>query len=39
MSLHALSLADAAAGIREGRFSALELVESCLQRIEAVAGE
>jgi Asp-tRNA(Asn)/Glu-tRNA(Gln) amidotransferase A subunit family amidase len=39
MSLCALSLTEAAAGIRDGRFGALELVESCLQRIEEVEGK
>lgn len=36
MSLAALSLTRAAADIREGRLSAVELVEACLTRIEAV---
>jgi Asp-tRNA(Asn)/Glu-tRNA(Gln) amidotransferase A subunit family amidase len=34
--LHALSLAQAAAGVREGRVSAVELVEACLERVAAV---
>jgi Asp-tRNA(Asn)/Glu-tRNA(Gln) amidotransferase A subunit family amidase len=36
MSLHALSLVQAAADVREGRIGAGELVEACLQRVEAV---
>jgi Asp-tRNA(Asn)/Glu-tRNA(Gln) amidotransferase A subunit family amidase len=36
MSLHALSLTDAAAGIRDGRFSSAELVGDCFERIEEV---
>lgn len=36
MSLHALSLTQAAADVREGRVSAGELVEACLKRVEAV---
>ena len=36
MSLNALSLVDAAAGIREGRFTSSELVEACLARIDEV---
>jgi Asp-tRNA(Asn)/Glu-tRNA(Gln) amidotransferase A subunit family amidase len=39
MTLWALPLTEAAAGIRDGRFGALELVESCLQRIEEVEGK
>jgi Asp-tRNA(Asn)/Glu-tRNA(Gln) amidotransferase A subunit family amidase len=38
MSLTALSLTEAAADIHEGRVSALELVDACLARIEAVEG-
>jgi Asp-tRNA(Asn)/Glu-tRNA(Gln) amidotransferase A subunit family amidase len=34
----ALSLADAAASIREGRISSTELVEDCLQRVQEVDG-
>jgi Asp-tRNA(Asn)/Glu-tRNA(Gln) amidotransferase A subunit family amidase len=36
MSLHALGLADAAAGIRDGRMSSVELVGDCLKRIGEV---
>lgn len=36
MSPHTLSLVQAAAEVREGRLSALELVEDCLKRIAAV---
>lgn len=36
MSLGSLSLADAAAGIREGRITSTELVEACLARVEEV---
>ena len=36
MSLHALSLVDAAAGIRDGRLSSVELVGDCLKRIDEV---
>ena len=36
MSLAALSLVDAASGIRDGRFSSVELVADCLKRIDAV---
>jgi Asp-tRNA(Asn)/Glu-tRNA(Gln) amidotransferase A subunit family amidase len=36
MSFHALSLTDAAAGIRDGRFSSTELVADCLKRIDVV---
>jgi Asp-tRNA(Asn)/Glu-tRNA(Gln) amidotransferase A subunit family amidase len=36
MGLFALSLAEAAAGIREGRISSVDLVESCLERIDEV---
>jgi Asp-tRNA(Asn)/Glu-tRNA(Gln) amidotransferase A subunit family amidase len=36
MSLCALSLSDAAAGIREGRITSAELVRDCLTRIEEV---
>ncbi len=39
MSLNALSLVDAAAGIREGRFTSSELVEACLARIDEVDGK
>lgn len=34
MTLHTLSLSQAAAGIRDGRLSAAELVEDCLKRID-----
>ncbi|MCA6105814.1 amidase [Bradyrhizobium cenepequi] len=34
MSLNALGLAEAAAGIRDGRFSSAELVGDCLKRID-----
>jgi len=36
MSLSALSLVDAATGIREGRITSAELVEACLARVEEV---
>jgi Asp-tRNA(Asn)/Glu-tRNA(Gln) amidotransferase A subunit family amidase len=36
MSLNALGLAEAAAGIREGRLSSAELVGDCLARIDAI---
>ena len=36
MSLSALSLVDAATGIREGRITSAELVEACLARIDEV---
>ncbi|HEX9822301.1 MAG TPA: amidase [Methylomirabilota bacterium] len=36
MSLHALSLTQAAADVREGRISAAELVEACLERVGKV---
>lgn len=36
MSLNALGLAEAAAGIREGRLSSVELVGDCLRRIDEV---
>lgn len=36
MSLHELSLTEAAADIREGRISAAELAADCLRRVEAV---
>jgi Asp-tRNA(Asn)/Glu-tRNA(Gln) amidotransferase A subunit family amidase len=36
MSLCALTLGDAAAGIRDGRFSSAELVTGCLARIDEV---
>ena len=36
MSLHALSLTQAAADVREGRISAAELTDACLRRVEAV---
>ena len=36
MSLHALGLAEAAAGIREGRLSSAELVADCIKRIDKV---
>ena len=36
MSLHALGLAEAAAGIRDGRLSSAELVGDCLKRIDEV---
>jgi Asp-tRNA(Asn)/Glu-tRNA(Gln) amidotransferase A subunit family amidase len=39
MSLSALSLVDAAAGIREGRITSTELVEACLARVEEVDGK
>ena len=39
MSLSALSLVDAAAGIREGRITSSELVEACLARIDEVDGK
>jgi Asp-tRNA(Asn)/Glu-tRNA(Gln) amidotransferase A subunit family amidase len=39
MSLSALSLVDAAAGIREGRISSSELVEACLARVDEVDGK
>jgi Asp-tRNA(Asn)/Glu-tRNA(Gln) amidotransferase A subunit family amidase len=35
MSLHALSVTEAAAGVREGRISAAELVDACLQQVQA----
>lgn len=38
MSLHALGLAEAAAGIRDGRFSSVELVGDCLKRIDEADG-
>jgi Asp-tRNA(Asn)/Glu-tRNA(Gln) amidotransferase A subunit family amidase len=34
MSLNALSLTEAAAGIRDGRFSSVDLVGDCLKRID-----
>ncbi|MFG3596942.1 amidase family protein [Bradyrhizobium sp. RDI18] len=34
MSLNALGLAEAAAGIRDGRLSSVELVADCLKRID-----
>jgi aspartyl-tRNA(Asn)/glutamyl-tRNA(Gln) amidotransferase subunit A len=34
-----LSVVEAAAGVREGRLTAVELIESCLGRIDAVEGE
>ncbi|HYI27497.1 MAG TPA: amidase family protein, partial [Bradyrhizobium sp.] len=39
MSLFALSLAEAAADIRDGRISSTELVEDCLKRIDAIDGD
>lgn len=39
MNLSALSLVDAAAGIREGRITSSELVEACLARIDEVDGK
>jgi Asp-tRNA(Asn)/Glu-tRNA(Gln) amidotransferase A subunit family amidase len=39
MSLAALSLAEAVAGIREGRVKSAELVGDCLKRIDEVDGE
>jgi len=39
MSLHALGLAEAAAGIRDGRLSSVELVGDCLERIDKVDGD
>ncbi|MDA9501226.1 glutamyl-tRNA amidotransferase [Bradyrhizobium sp. CCBAU 11357] len=39
MSLNALGLADAAAGIRDGRLSSVELVADCLERIDEVDGD
>ena len=39
MSLSALSLLEAAAGIREGRITSVELVRDCLHRIEEVDGQ
>jgi Asp-tRNA(Asn)/Glu-tRNA(Gln) amidotransferase A subunit family amidase len=38
MSLNALSLAEAAAGIRDGRFSSADLVGDCLRCIGEVDG-
>lgn len=38
MKPSALSLADAAASVREGRISSTELVEDCLRRVEEVDG-
>jgi len=38
MSLNALGLAEAAAGIRDGRLSSAELVGDCLKRIDEVDG-
>jgi Asp-tRNA(Asn)/Glu-tRNA(Gln) amidotransferase A subunit family amidase len=39
MSLFALSLAAAAAEIRDGRISSAELVEDCLKRIDEIDGD
>jgi Asp-tRNA(Asn)/Glu-tRNA(Gln) amidotransferase A subunit family amidase len=39
MAAHELSLAQAALEIREGRLSAVELAQACLERIAAVDGE
>ena len=39
MSLSAVSLVEAAAGIRDGRFTAAELVSDCLKRIDEVDGD
>jgi Asp-tRNA(Asn)/Glu-tRNA(Gln) amidotransferase A subunit family amidase len=39
MSLCALSLSDAAADIREGRITSVELVGACLERIAEVDGQ
>jgi Asp-tRNA(Asn)/Glu-tRNA(Gln) amidotransferase A subunit family amidase len=39
MSLCALSLAEAAAGIRDGRLTAVELVADCIKRIDEVDGD
>ena len=36
MSLNALGLSEAAAGIRDGRLSSVELVGDCLKRIDEV---
>jgi len=39
MTAHELSLAQAALEIREGRLSAVELAQACLERVAAVDGE
>lgn len=39
MTLHTLSLAQAAAGIRDGRLSSAELVADCLKRIDETDGD
>ncbi|MFB6416722.1 MULTISPECIES: amidase [Bradyrhizobium] len=39
MSLNTLGLTEAAAGIRDGRFSSVELVADCLRRIDEVDGD
>jgi Asp-tRNA(Asn)/Glu-tRNA(Gln) amidotransferase A subunit family amidase len=39
MSLCALSLSEAAAGVRDGRFTSAELVRDCCQRIDQVDGK
>lgn len=39
MTLYALSLSQAAAGIRDGRLSSAELVEDCVKRIDETDGD
>lgn len=39
MTLHTLSLSQAAAGIRDGRLSSAELVDDCLRRIAETDGD
>jgi Asp-tRNA(Asn)/Glu-tRNA(Gln) amidotransferase A subunit family amidase len=39
MSLHSLTLTQAAADIREGRIASVELVSDCLRRIDEVDGQ